>query len=207
MLTSNSETQTEGVTVSGFENRTTRKIRAFANLQDGWRYDGIAFDPKILRIAEYLNLMALISGFPKTNAFPEKQGRVSVGIYDGSSYFEFTVLKSGRIDFLSEKDDEVEEELADLLISEAVQKIRQLRWNTSYTSTSVITTPTRVDSGVKPFRDPAIIAASRSSKGTVYSVALDAPVSMGIVTTAQILPVTRRYFGFSSQPFCSANAS
>ncbi len=66
---------------------TDRKLRAFADLPNGWYYgEGVPFGGAVLNMARTLSL-----GLAETDAFPGLNGEVVVSVYFGEHYLEFTI--------------------------------------------------------------------------------------------------------------------
>jgi hypothetical protein len=91
-------------------NETTRKIRSFANLKDGWHFgEGSLISEEAIFDALFLHVQILMAGFTETDAFPGLSGEIQVTAYWNENYFEFTREPDGRWTFIHENSDEEKE--------------------------------------------------------------------------------------------------
>jgi len=106
---------------------TERKIFGFKNLESGWHYsEGVPFQVERLKKAVQLNQEAVRLGFFETDAFPGVSGEISVTIYHGVYYLEFTIEHTDVITFVCEIGDEEVTYEEGLTLEEAKARIRKL---------------------------------------------------------------------------------
>jgi hypothetical protein len=84
-------------------NQTIEKIGTFKYLESGWHYgEGRAPSDNTLKAALSIVGQANLLGFSAMNAFPGISGEIQVTIYDGDSYYEFTIEPDGRTTVIHE---------------------------------------------------------------------------------------------------------
>ena len=124
-------------------NNTERKIRAFAKFEPGWRLgSGKPFSKSVLNAACKINRKAVDSGFLKTDAFPGRNGDISVVLYDDKDCYEFSI-RDASIVFTHEKSNEDDEEGPALTLQnslELIPRLKEEKWNTFSICTSAIMT-------------------------------------------------------------------
>src|SRR5436190_1185098 len=78
--------------------KTGAKILSFEQLRGGWHF-GEGFPPNgnLIKKAIELDGLAQDLGFTKTDAFPGPNGEVRYCVYDGDSYYEFTLEIDGSV--------------------------------------------------------------------------------------------------------------
>jgi hypothetical protein len=184
------------------QNPTEQKIRAFAKFRPGWRMgSGKSFTNFVLDAACKITRKAIDSGFLKTDAFPGRNGDISVVLYDVDDSYEFSISDIS-IEFTHEKSIGEDEERSGLSLSDSIEiipKLKEEKWNTFFTSTYVIMTGKKEDFVRLPSRNPAMEAVFRSSLGNVYWPQRDAfaPMPNGITPMS---PILRYSFGRSDLP-------
>jgi hypothetical protein len=187
------------------ENKTADKIWNFSNLKRGWRYgEGLDFDSSTISNAIQLLESGIGAGFQRTDAFPGRDGDITVALYRGKSRYGFNVEQQGTVSFLHESGtDEIacEEELS---MDEALKKIETLGlWNLYFYCTSPNTMQIVVGSLAIHSRNQAGSTEVESPWSTGIArwlkVIQSAPIS-GDFT--QALPKSRRSFGFSTPQYC-----
>jgi len=183
-------------------NQTERKIRAFAKFQSGWRLgSGKAFSQSVLNAASKINSKAVDSGFFKTDAFPGRNGNISVVIYDDEDSYEFSISDTS-VEFTHEKNNEDDEERPGLTLQDSLElipKLKEEKWNTFFISTSVTMTGSVEGFVHLPFQNQAMEAEYPLYPANVYYPPQDASALMqtGIM---QILPTRPLCFGSSGRP-------
>ncbi len=158
---------------------TDKKIVGLHKLKQGWRYgSGDAIALNVLGIARYLNRIAEGAGFTASDAFPGKEGDLTLALYYEGKDFSFRIFPSEKIDFWSETEEDVNE--ADgLELGDAAALIIALKkspkWNLFYSFTLPTTTVRFTDLGVLRSAPPAmaagylLFATNASSKERVAS--------------------------------------
>jgi hypothetical protein len=128
------------------------RIGELGQLQDGWNFgEGLAPSPQVMAVATQLASKAFSLGFSELDAFPGKNGEVTVVIYLGKEDHSFQVKRDSSVRYWNESDPESEIEEG-LSISETIQRINSLSkppWNLFYLSTSDSGTRSGVVSAAK----------------------------------------------------------
>jgi hypothetical protein len=183
------------------QNPTERKIRAFARFQPGWRLGGgISFSKTVLKAAGKINRKAMDSGILKTDAFPGRNGDISVVLYDGEDSYEFSISDTS-IGFTHEKSNGEDEERLDLTLLDSLEiipKLKEEKWNTFFISTFVIMTGSLEGFVQLPSPNPAMEVEYQSYHANVYWPRQDVSVLTPSDIT-QTLPIHRLCFGNSGQ--------
>lgn len=158
-------------------NLAKRKILGFSQLEEGWCFaEGISFSKEILHKALDLYQVSQISNFTSTDAFPGLCGEITLALYHGEHYYEFTIESDFSVTFIHEIGEETCEYTDQLSISEAKKKILKLgvaSWSSSelYTQPSTIGTDTK--SKVTPSKN------KKFSDGKLSIISKDCVISSG----------------------------
>jgi hypothetical protein len=183
-------------------NETERKIRSFSKLKAGWRLGGgQPFSQAVLDTASEINAHAVQAGFLQTDAFPGKNGEVSVVIYNDGNRYDFRV-RTASILFMHECNNEDVDEQDHLKLDAAlkiIQCITKDTWTQKtctlfFTYTSPILSQHLEDFALKPLRNPATELESLLSSKIVSLRELD-PYACMDQTSIQQSPPSQFYFG------------
>jgi hypothetical protein len=105
---------------------TLIKLAEFEVLKQGWCYgEGVLIEKPIIKLAEKLFYNLFEQGVAKTDAFPGLDGEVRITGYEGLHYLEFTIENDGSITYLYELDDQEQDYLEGLSLSDAITKARE----------------------------------------------------------------------------------
>jgi hypothetical protein len=183
-------------------NQTERKINAFARFQPGWRLgSGKSFSKAVVNAACKINRKAVDSGFFKTDAFPGRNGDISVVLYDDEDSYEFAISDTS-IGFTHEKSNGEDEEKPGLTLRnsfELISKLKEEKWIASSIYTSVIMTGSAGDFVLLPSQTQVMEVEYQSSPVNVYWAPQGAFVPMQLDFT-QTLPIRPQCFGNSDRP-------
>jgi hypothetical protein len=125
-----------------------RAIEEIGRLPKGWLYgDGVPASGNVVCLAEELANEALRVGLNKLDAFPGKDGQITVAIYVGDVDHSFQVQTNGTVRYWRETDPNSEEEI--LGFSEAFERIQTLSWTSCITFISDIGTQLKAIFAVK----------------------------------------------------------
>jgi hypothetical protein len=149
-------------------NRVSHKINSFAGLRPGWRYgSGRGFSRATRNHAMRLAYQSFLSGFQNVDAFPGKEGDITVACYDGNDQYAFKISEDGQVRFVHEQNDNEMTCKEGLSITEALLKIQELTnapWTSHYSFISATTTDTWEDFEAKHSRIPATEAEYQLSE-------------------------------------------
>jgi hypothetical protein len=171
-------------------NLVKQKILDFSQLEEGWCFDeGISFSKEILHKALELYQVSQISNFTSTDAFPGLCGEITLALYRGEHYYEFTIEPDFSVTFIHEIGEETCEYTDQLSISEAKKKILKLgvaSWSSSelYIRSSMIGTDTK--SKVTPSKNlvmensPLLVKTVLSHLEKVY-VSISEPITKVLI--------------------------
>jgi hypothetical protein len=167
-------------------NLAKRKILGFSQLEEGWCFDeGISFSKEILHKALDLYQVSQISNFTSTDAFPGLCGEITLALYHGEHYYEFTMESDFSVTFIHEIGEETGEYTDQLSISEAKKKILKLgvaSWSSSELYTQLSTIGTETKSKVTPSKNlvmansPLLVKIVLSHLEKVY-VSISEPIT------------------------------
>lgn len=120
-----------------------RKIRQFQRFKNGWHYGaGEPARANVASLAEELVTEALDLGLTSVDAFPGKDGQITVAIYIKNDDHSFQVQPSGAVVYWQENDpdfDEVEMDFAQAIETIwALSRTPRNTWNSCIISTSGI---------------------------------------------------------------------
>lgn len=126
------------------ESVSAAKLRALADLQEGWNYgEGAAFSPSHLQRMEMLLRRVESAGFLETDVFPGPDGNVVLAVYLPDVYFEIELRKNGSLEFIHELPSgqavEALTESTEDAILQYMRRVRSGTWNSSESSTSSTT--------------------------------------------------------------------
>ncbi len=151
--------------VNDYITATSRKIRAFKNLPNGWHFgEGCPPSDTTISQAQELNKSLGLVGFQKTNAFPGIDGAVRVTAYHNKTYLEFTIEANGEVTFLHEEGGEEIEYRENVSLSQATEFAKDLGgklWASFDSSIQVTTTILESDSRVLPSKPHEMEAESQ----------------------------------------------
>ena len=184
-----------------------RRIEELGELQSGWHFgSGTTPSAGVLAIATQVASKAISLGFSELDAFPGRNGEVTIAIYLGEVDHSFQVRRDSTLRYWNESDpdSEVEEGLS---LTDATQKIAEIAqarppWNLYYTSTFGIGTVASSISEARPSRIPATAAEYRSLMSIVYGAgSADAYATM-LADSTQLLAQSRQYSGNLTNQSC-----
>jgi hypothetical protein len=174
-------------------NPTDRKIHAFEKLKPGWRLGGgKSFSKSVINTALAINKKAVDSGFLKTDAFPGRNGDVSLVLYDGEDSYEFSI-SNASIEFTHEKSNGEDKEKPALTFQDSIElipKLKEEKWNTFSIYTSAIMTGSAEGLGQRLSLNQATEAVFRSSPVNVFWPQLETfvPMQRGITQISHTRP-------------------
>jgi hypothetical protein len=187
------------------EPRVIRRIDELAELQDGWHFGtGAAPLSTVLAVAKAIASYALYRLFTEMDAFPGKNGEVTIAIYVGEEDHSFQVRQdlSHRYWSESDPDSEIEEGLS---FEEVLQKIdliarAQPPWNLSSSFTFGTGTLTSGTFEVRPSKTPATGAEYPRSIWTVFNVGNPGLSVNTPAGSIQRSVLSHRFFGDLTNP-------
>jgi hypothetical protein len=86
--------------------KTIEKIRAFANFPAGWHHGrGRPFAAQTISDAiELVSSVLILKNSEQSDAFPGTNGEIALRFYEGSDVHEFTIERTGRVEYAHEVD-------------------------------------------------------------------------------------------------------
>jgi len=179
---------------------TIVKIMGFYRLKPGWRHGaGANFEIGTILLAINLVNNAHEAGFAKTDAFPGKEGDITVACYRGDDYFAFNVYPNGLVRYLHEAGTEELECIEDLTMEKAKQLLKTIAVCRSSISSISRTMTELVAVSVARHSNPQVLSTEEAYPFSTpnaqwFEVVPFVPTPEN---TTRLSPTNRRSFGSS----------